>query len=217
MLPCTSNNKTGLTVLQPILSAFEDKCYDAVEQAFFPGLFHGKCQRNGVEPAGCPNPSCPVICGTPGSIVYHYDSKGVYASFEAVGKLLLEILCASSIGLPSGPHHCERAVMFRFMRSLSAERRNPLVALPDTSSENTNKPGLGKELDLATSFEDHLGLRDDHRHGGPLTGRKAEEDKCKNRQLASEVMPKLREQCGGQNLTGCRWSKEMKQYVLTFP
>lgn len=43
-----------------------------METAIFPGYFHGKCARDGADPPGCPNPDCPVVCGTPGSMVHFF-------------------------------------------------------------------------------------------------------------------------------------------------
>jgi hypothetical protein len=42
--------------------------------AIFPSYFHGKClDAEGETPHGCPNPDCPVVCGTPGSMVHFYS------------------------------------------------------------------------------------------------------------------------------------------------
>ncbi|KAI3622363.1 hypothetical protein WG66_015729 [Moniliophthora roreri] len=57
--------------LQPLWAAWDGAASDCLRETIF-HHFRGKCQRNGIEPEGCPNPSCPVRCGTPGSMVYHY-------------------------------------------------------------------------------------------------------------------------------------------------
>lgn len=67
--------------LQPIVDAYKKNAYSKLETAIFPGYFHGKCQQNGVDPPGCPNPDCPVVCGTPGSMV-HFYSKLRYIAFN---------------------------------------------------------------------------------------------------------------------------------------
>ncbi|KAG6814336.1 hypothetical protein H0H93_012981, partial [Arthromyces matolae] len=67
-------------LLKPILSAYNKDAYQRLQYAIFPSNFHGKCQQpdpanpNGprVNPPGCPNPDCPVICGTPGSLVHFF-------------------------------------------------------------------------------------------------------------------------------------------------
>lgn len=63
-----------LQYLQPIYDCIDASAFNETLTAVFPGKFHGKCQINGVNPPGCPNPDCPVVCGTPGSMVHFYDS-----------------------------------------------------------------------------------------------------------------------------------------------
>ncbi|KAF8348633.1 hypothetical protein F5887DRAFT_879773 [Amanita rubescens] len=74
--------RTPLDYLAPILTGYHDKAPATLQNAIFAGYFHGKCQRNVyaangtligyADPPGCPNPDCPVVCGTPGSMVHHY-------------------------------------------------------------------------------------------------------------------------------------------------
>jgi len=61
-------------IMDPVLSQFQKQAYNTMETAEFPGFFHGKCQVNGVDPKGCPDPDCPVVCGTPGSIIHFYNT-----------------------------------------------------------------------------------------------------------------------------------------------
>jgi len=61
-------------ILDPVLSQYQKQAYNSMEAAEFPGFFHGKCQVNGVDPKGCPDPNCPVVCGTPGSIIHFYNT-----------------------------------------------------------------------------------------------------------------------------------------------
>src|SRR5882762_8664324 len=61
-----------MSYMQPLLAAYDNSSYDSLKFAIFPSHFHGKCQQNGVDPPGCPNPDCPVVCGTPGSLVHFY-------------------------------------------------------------------------------------------------------------------------------------------------
>jgi len=62
------------TILDPVILLYKENAYNSMETAEFPGFFHGKCQVNGVDPKGCPNPDCPVVCGTPGSIIHFYTT-----------------------------------------------------------------------------------------------------------------------------------------------
>jgi len=57
----------------PILAEYNSTAYAGLETAIFPHYFHGKClDAHGNEPNGCPNPDCPIVCGTPGSLVHFY-------------------------------------------------------------------------------------------------------------------------------------------------
>jgi hypothetical protein len=85
-------------LLYPIYEAYRKNVYAALEYGIFPSYFHGKCQRADphnpggplVNPPGCPNPDCPVVCGTPGSLVHffpklcqiaHNETQGVLSTF----------------------------------------------------------------------------------------------------------------------------------------
>ncbi|GLB42239.1 hypothetical protein LshimejAT787_1102540 [Lyophyllum shimeji] len=69
-------------LMKPIISAYQQNAYTTLENDIFPSYFHGKCQRPDpdnpdeppVNPPGCPNPDCPVVCGTPGSLVHFYST-----------------------------------------------------------------------------------------------------------------------------------------------
>ncbi|KAI0296473.1 hypothetical protein BC826DRAFT_908451 [Russula brevipes] len=73
LFPAGSDHDS-MSYLHPIMSVYEDSSYDGMRTAIFPSYFHGKCQRNGVDPSGCPNPDCPVVCGTPGSLVHFFPT-----------------------------------------------------------------------------------------------------------------------------------------------
>ncbi|KAI0035816.1 hypothetical protein K488DRAFT_76384 [Vararia minispora EC-137] len=76
--------------LRPMFTAYDNNSYDGMEHAIFPSFFHGKCQRNGVDPPGCPNPDCPVVCGTPGSLVHFFPTLR-YIAFNQTRSLLEKI------------------------------------------------------------------------------------------------------------------------------
>ncbi|EKM56161.1 uncharacterized protein PHACADRAFT_174328 [Phanerochaete carnosa HHB-10118-sp] len=72
MLPTHPGLETSRNYLRLFMDAYQNDAYDGMETAIFPSYFHGKCQQDGVDPPGCPNPDCPVVCGTPGSLVHFY-------------------------------------------------------------------------------------------------------------------------------------------------
>ncbi|KAJ7185480.1 hypothetical protein C8R46DRAFT_1185202 [Mycena filopes] len=84
-------------LMHPIMTAYANESYMSLETAIFPGYFHGKCQdlQTGVDPEGCPNPDCPVVCGTPGSLV-HFYSKLRYIAFNDTRHLLASCASAST-------------------------------------------------------------------------------------------------------------------------
>lgn len=83
-----------MTLLQPLLTAYANASYDSMETAIFPSYFHGKCQRfskDGQDPPGCPDPDCPVVCGTPGSLVHFYPTLR-YIAWNNTKSLIDEML-----------------------------------------------------------------------------------------------------------------------------
>ncbi|KAG1729247.1 hypothetical protein EDB19DRAFT_1743915 [Suillus lakei] len=73
LVPAASRRENPIVYFAPVLKAYNLTAYDSLEKAIFPSYFHGKCQdANGVNPPGCPNPDCPKVCGTPGSMVHFY-------------------------------------------------------------------------------------------------------------------------------------------------
>lgn len=96
MIPSRPDITTTLSYLKPILEEYENNLYDNLRTSIFPGFFHGKCENDGVTPPGCPNPDCPVVCGTPGSLVHFYP-KLRYIAYNATRHLIDEILHPGSI------------------------------------------------------------------------------------------------------------------------
>ncbi|KAJ7634684.1 hypothetical protein FB45DRAFT_909554 [Roridomyces roridus] len=58
-----------------LMEGYKDCSFETLNATVFPGYFHGKCQNKttGIDPEGCPNPDCPVVCGTSGSMVHYYS------------------------------------------------------------------------------------------------------------------------------------------------
>lgn len=64
-----------------------------MDEAIFKTYFRGKCQnpKTGIDPPGCPNPDCPVVCGTPGSIVHFYNifrDRALNATVQCIEPIL---------------------------------------------------------------------------------------------------------------------------------
>ena len=96
IMPNQPGPDTTMSYLQPIFDAYQNSAYDSMENAIFPSFFHGKClDENGVEPAGCPNPDCPIVCGTPGSMVHFYPHMR-YIAFNSTTHLLRRMTAPGS-------------------------------------------------------------------------------------------------------------------------
>jgi hypothetical protein len=91
LIPSHSQTSPPLKYLAPLIDAYNKAAYAALENAIFPSYFHGKCQNaDGVDPKGCPNPDCPVVCGTPGSLV-HFYAKLRSIAYEETSKMLVTL------------------------------------------------------------------------------------------------------------------------------
>jgi hypothetical protein len=193
LLPAGSHHDS-MQYLYPITSAYNDSSYDGMRTAIFPDHFHGKCQRNGADPLGCPNPDCPVICGTPGSLVHFFPTLR-FIAFNYT-RSTLQRLCSpghdaykrterSIVQAAAGPRRRE-----------GERRRVPWFEYAITRA--------GGELVQGRNFS---------------YARKREEGVTKRFEEIMKQVPILLEQaCGDENdLSKCSWEKRMKAYILTFP
>jgi hypothetical protein len=168
--------------------------------AIFPSYFHGKCQQNGVEPQGCPNPDCPVVCGTPGSLVHFFPTLR-FIAFKSTRDTLQRLCSPGSDEYKKTENAVARAATTT-RKSGSKQRR-----------VSTFSDGVGGELV----------------HGVPSRKnfqyvRKREEDVGKAFKEIMRQVPDLLEQvCGGKPtedgsaLPDCSWEAAMKAFILTFP
>ncbi|KAH9989626.1 hypothetical protein BJV77DRAFT_1061179 [Russula vinacea] len=186
LLPAGSHHDS-MQYLYPITSAYKDSSYDGMRTAIFPNYFHGKCQRNGIDPPGCPNPDCPVICGTPGSLVHFFPTLRFIAYNYTRGTL--QRLCSP------GNHAYERtersivqaAAGPRGLRGCTSGRR--AVEGRDFSYTRRQEEGVKKRLEEIM------------RQGANLL-----EQACGGHPSEDEAaLPK------------CSWEKSMKAYILSFP
>lgn len=192
-----------MSFFQPILTTYYDTSYDDMRTAIFPSYFHGKCQRNGVEPQGCPNPNCPVVCGTPGSLVHFFPTLR-FIAFKSTRDTLQRLCSPSSDEYKKTEHTVARA------------------------ATTTRKSG-SKQRRLST-FSDGAALGVGELAHGVSPGknfqymRKREEDVGKAFKEIMRQVPDLLEQvCGGKPtedasaLPDCSWEEAMKAFILTYP
>lgn len=175
--------------LLPVLAYYKNISYSSMETAIFPSYFHGKCQRNGVDPVGCPNPDCPVVCGTPGSLV-HFYSKLQYIAFNETTSLL------GSLCSPGSDTYAE--VERTVLRDASRPARRMLRY---TRSMTHPIPGI-----------------DSHTTSGfPFAKRDQNAMKAQLKNILHQLPTLMQEQCGGRSLSDCSWETDMKKYILSFP
>jgi hypothetical protein len=161
-----------------------------MENAIFKSYFHGKCEdrTTGIDPPGCPNPDCPVVCGTPGSIV-HFYSKFCSLAFDAIINLFDEIIKPSSAAYQkfeasviSAKSSKTRRRMVRFMRE----------------ADWVAKPRVG------------------FYKGKNIEKRAMEDIRDKLQTILRQFPSEMKSICGNE-LRSCSWEAEFKQYILSFP
>ena len=198
LLPAGSHHDS-MQYLYPITSAYKDSSYDGMRTAIFPNYFHGKCQRNGIDPPGCPNPDCPVICGTPGSLVHFFPTLRFIAYNYTRGTL--QRLCSP------GNHAYERTE-----RSIVQAAAGPR--------------GRGGERRRVPWFEYAVARAGGGLSEGrdfSYTRRQEEGVKKRLEEIMRQGANLLEQACGGHPsedeaaLPKCSWEKSMKAYILSFP
>ncbi|KAF4618259.1 hypothetical protein D9613_011607 [Agrocybe pediades] len=178
----------------------------------FKTYFHGKCQNptTGIDPPGCPNPDCPVVCGTSGSMV-HFYSVFRYRAYNSTVNVWNEITNPKSATYQG----VEKAILaaagsrsrsntnsgraLRFMRFANSN----LTSAASTRKGDLNLMGSGHALEIEKRQE---ALKNDLQvliHGF--------------RNVLAVV-------CGGDEVSGkanglpnCSWEQAFKDYMLTFP
>jgi len=190
-----------LDYITPLLSAYEGNSYPRMETAIFPSYFHGKCVEPtlGVTPAGCPNPSCPVVCGTPGSMAYHFPKLRRIA-FDTVHSMLFEQTREGS-----DTYNAVQKAVKRFASTRTT-----------TNPKTRSIPRIfwaRKDLDpLLPKFEYLM--------------KRADDIGAKLRSILESVPERLASACGyvgpdnsgsADELQGCSWEEETVTYILRFP
>jgi len=208
LLPAESHND-AMPYLRPIITTYNDNSYDGMRTAIFPSYFHGKCQRNGVDPPGCPNPDCPVVCGTPGSLVHFYPMLRFIAYNRT--RSALRRLCSPG---NDAYERVERAVVQttsgHHIRG-GERRRVPWFEYAVTGAGGE----LGRGLAQGRNFS--------HARTRETTRRNEESVKKQLKEIMAQVSGLLEKACGGHAsedenaLPNCSWEDAMKRYILTFP
>ena len=178
-----------MDLLRPVTDAYKSDAYNGMETAIFPSYFHGKCQQDGVDPPGCPNPDCPVVCGTPGSLV-HFYGKLRYIAYNQTRHLLDTLTTPGSKTydelerkvLDAADAHTKTRRMIRIYQRASPYGTVPLLL---TKRDEDLKNQLRHIVDgIGPMLLDVCGGLDDGETNG---------------------------------LPDCSWEGPMKDYILSFP
>lgn len=165
-----------------------------MENAIFKTYFHGKCEDSttGIDPPGCPNPDCPVVCGTPGSLV-HFYSKFCSLAFDATVHLFEDIIKPSSAAYQK----FEASVISATSSSPSAENRQRMVRFM-READWVAKPRFG------------------FYKGKDIENRASKDIRDKLQTILRQFSSKMKSICGNE-LRSCSWEADFKQYILSFP
>ncbi|KAH6897910.1 hypothetical protein BKA70DRAFT_1406607 [Coprinopsis sp. MPI-PUGE-AT-0042] len=189
--------------LEPLFAAFDDQKNRVMQKAIFPSFFHGKCQdpSTGINPPGCPNPDCPVVCGTPGSMVHFYPRLR-YIAFNSTWHLLHDLTRTGSTVFKQVQKRIEEgqaAAGQPKRRGVDDNRFSPLAS-------------RGRSILSRVLPAEDLSVEKRASHNAQvLEG------------IFQRIRPSLEQICGGtgtgktNGLPYCSWEQEMKEYILTFP
>ncbi|KAL7277196.1 hypothetical protein ACG7TL_009044 [Trametes sanguinea] len=239
LLPGQPDTETAMSYLQPLLTAYKKQAYQGMEKAIFPSYFHGKClDAEGNEPDGCPNPDCPIVCGTPGSLVHFYSQLRFIAYNET-----FHTLQALATPGTDAYQQVEKAVMDAAASSHSERRRSysriyPRVLSNAVNVAHNNKnsgsgsgsgtvsgSGTGRNSvpSTRTRTEDVVTNPASSKILVPVFLKRAQDVKSGLRSIMAQAHPLLGEACGADGaeetngLPNCSWEDAMKAYILTFP
>ncbi|KAI0918367.1 hypothetical protein AcW1_009729 [Taiwanofungus camphoratus] len=218
-MPNNPSPSTTYKYLSPILEAYHKQSYDGMEHAIFPSYFHGKCQQNGVNPPGCPNPDCPVVCGTPGSLVHFYPVLR-YLAFNQTRYLL---------GILSAPDSdAYKLVEQSIMDASQAHSRRMSRIFSRSVIKSASKTAPGPTSDFGSGSGSGVNPVSNSSPGHevlvPLFVKKRSQDmKTELENIMKDIGGMLENACGGDanedadGLPDCSWEQPMKEYILTFP
>ncbi|THH30898.1 hypothetical protein EUX98_g3289 [Antrodiella citrinella] len=188
IMPNHPGPSTVMTYLQPILDAYKQQAYDGMETAIFPSYFHGKClDANGNEPAGCPNPDCPIVCGTPGSLV-HFFPHLRYIAFNQTRHIMNDLTRPGSDTYKQVEQNVLEAAQNGHQasaRMLRVYGRSMPIVLELQKRASSMKDQIRVAMDRVTPL---LELKCGGSGNGDTNG-----------------------------LPDCSWEEDLKKYILSFP
>ena len=202
-----------MTFVQPILAAYSNISYNTLETAIFPSYFHGKCQRfskDGQDPPGCPDPDCPVVCGTPGSLVHFYSTLR-YIVFNSTQHTL------TALGSPGSDAYDQVNSLVTNAQNSGRKRsvHDNEIARPAERAEDVH----------STAFNRHMHIHPRRFRSVPRHHHMAAQLKRvpSVRSILAGITPSLEKACGSpasdsaNALPDCNWEAAMKAYILSFP
>jgi hypothetical protein len=190
-----------LSYLRPLIDAYSKDAYDSMHDAIFPGYFHGKCQIDGVNPKGCPNPNCPVVCGTPGSLV-HFYGKLRQIVFRNQREILVKLSKPGGTVFNQILEGVKKDAKKRTPRMIRVYGRAPNADTPDTITSRKAPQGSILKSRLP---------------------KRAEDIEVKLEAILKQIPDRLEQECGGRGKDGlegledCSWEDAMKEFILTYP
>ncbi|KLO12864.1 hypothetical protein SCHPADRAFT_921214 [Schizopora paradoxa] len=230
LLPPSRRPNDPITLVEPIFTAYTNSSYDSLENAIFPSYFHGKCQRfskDGQDPPGCPNPDCPVVCGTPGSLVHFYSTLRLIAFNDT--RTVLEKLVES--GSPT---------FNQILQQVKDASQGYDNNLKSSSTLDNGSPddeplsplGGGDLLPLyvrSSPIKRSSGFRHPNFHRRTFVHRHARSTPDSTSindgltRILQTIGSELSTACGehvdddNDGLPNCSWETPMKSYILSFP
>ncbi|KAL0067514.1 hypothetical protein AAF712_005505 [Marasmius tenuissimus] len=190
--------------LDPLRQAFQLDSPGALHRYIFK-FFRGKCQRNGIEPEGCPNPDCPSRCGTPGSMVHFYPTFRRLAFTAVRDTIKNQTEVGSSV---------YKQIQARVeQRRVVGAKEAPLRLLPRAYANRDMSVPI---LYMRQPFEVYPGVE------GPLFKR-GRDYSVSIAKVLEELVQELEAGCGLEakesttDLRNCSWEREMKKFILQYP
>ncbi|TDL22693.1 hypothetical protein BD410DRAFT_722461 [Rickenella mellea] len=218
MLPVAARPQNPLTLLDPIIIAYNNVSYDSLETAIFPSFFHGKCERfskDGKDPEGCPKPNCSVVCGTPGSMVHFYPILR-YLAFANTRSVFVSLMKPGSDTFTQVQNLIDDAQRCSATTRMCKRRRRSIkfaAAMNANDDVSHHRWASRSPMDLGFSPATHgMGLSPRSSSTASDLGK-----------ILGQFGPMLEKACGGHAnndtnaLQGCSWEMAMKAYILSFP